>query len=174
MNNGDSMKKILVILIASIIMNLSVFSEANYVIRVQTDGSELKVPLYNEKTLVLYDNASTETKTFTGLEDLGDLDLIECYPLPYIESYDFLAEVKSCKSIYLGYAHYFDFNMLKNVKNLEEIDFEGFISEEDFQEIKRNGIDVSELKYLKKLIFNPAGYTIDFDLKIKYAEDVSE
>lgn len=64
--------------------------------------------------------------------------------------------------------------LLFRVKNLEEIDFEGFISEEEFQEIKRNGIDVSELKYLKKLIFNPAGYTIDFDLKIKYAEDVSE
>ncbi len=173
------MRKIIVLIFFSLIFSFSLFSESNFIIAVQRDGSEIKVYLnknVKEKSFFLSDNDSTNTHTinFKGFDAVGELDYIDCFTLPYLENYDFLAEVKSCKSIYLGYAHYFDFNILKNVKNLEEIDFEGFISEEDFQEIKRNGIDVSELKYLKKLIFNPAGYKIDFDLKIKYAEDVSE
>ena len=173
------MRKIIVLIFFSLIFSFSLFSESNFIIAVQSDGSEIKVYLnknVKEKAFFLSDNDDTNTHTinFKGFDSVGELDYIDCFTLPYLESYDFLADVKSCKSIYLGYAHYFDFNILKNVKNLEELDFEGFISEEEFQEIKRNGIDVSELKYLKKLIFNPAGYKIDFDLKIKYSEDVSE
>ena len=169
------MKKIVTLILISFIINLSVTCQQKFLTRVQTDGSESKVYLVkNSNKFVLYDSDNTYTKTFKGFENFDELDYIECMTLPYVESYDFLADVVSCKKIGIGYGKYFDFNILKNVKNLEELIFVGYISDEDFEKIKRDGIDLSELKYLKKFTFNLIGRKIDFDLKIKYAEDVSE
>ena len=171
------MKKILTLIFFSLFLSLYVFCEANYYTCVYTDGSESKVYLRNDtKGIVLFDGDSNQKKikSFKGLEELRDLDYIECYGLAFVENYDFLSDIKSCKYIYICDGKYFDFNILENVQNLEELEFNGYVNDEVFEKIVNDGIDVSKLKYLKKLTFWARGQNMNFDLKIKYAEEVSE
>lgn len=149
-------------------------------IRFLKDGSIVQT-MYPSDTreLVIFDGDFCNFKTVEigGLNSFKKLELLAFEVLPFLDNYNCLKDVqKSCKKLYIQCGPYFDFNIISHLTNLEDFEFEGEITEEQFNEIKQNGIDLRCFPKLKKFVFYPSGKSIKecSDIKIIHTKKIKK
>lgn len=152
----------------------SCFSIDKEVTLVMIDGSQVSL-MYpeNTQTIVLFDSDlnNRQTKYIYGLGQFPYLRTLEFQSLAFLESYDFLSELSSCEELYINTGPFFDFSILKSIKNLKKLEFRGYVTQEQLKRIKSEGIDISSLANLEEFIFSPFGTTIDVHIKISQYSD---
>lgn len=161
-----------IFLLSLLFLSFIACSQEIKLIRIMVDGSSVADKyLADTETLVVYDSEKNgyRTENIKGLEKFRNLKIVEFQNLAFLKNYDFLRELKNCKKLYICTGHYFDFHILQNLTDLEYLEFSGFISDEEIDKIRKEGLDVSFLPNLKMLFFHPMNAKINFDINIKYA-----
>lgn len=126
-------------------------------LRINKDNSEISnIYPANTKKLSIIDNDGNNCKTVNikGLENFKKLEEISFYCLVFLEDFSFLKDINSsCKRLYFVRSNFFGFENISHLKNLEEIEFDGYITDEQFNSLLKNGIDLNCFPKLKKLTF---------------------
>lgn len=145
---------------------------------IMTDGSKV-YKYYPESTEYISLSALYESgyriKSVQGLEKLKNLKTLSYGPkLHDIENCDFLKPLTTLENLYLPYARIDDFSILSEMKNLKELNFQGYITKEGIEKIKKNGLDFTFCPKLEKLTLDPLSEKFYFIPDIKISSKKTE
>jgi len=154
-------KKLLFCLFISFLFNQILISNP-VTLYITTADEHLEPYVIDDETTIL--NISNFIPPFnkfhvdsiSGLEQLTALEVVQIQGLNTVVDFTFLGDAPNLKEIYITSCITSSLRFMENLKNAEIIVFDGYVTEDDYETIKNQIIDLSKLENLQKISFSAA------------------